>query len=243
MPLTDAVDAIELTVAIPTRNEIETLPPLVDAIRGAIDPLGISYEILVVDGRSLDGTPEAAAARGCRVVTQPGRGLGDAVRHAFGEAHGRYVVTMDADHSHPPGLLGSLISRRSTADVILASRYVAGGASEDLPRRRILSRILNRVYGVVLGLPYRDLSTGYRLYRKAFLDTLRLTSLHYDIQEEAVFRAHRAGGRILEIPLHFRPRAGGLSKAAIVAQGLFFARTLLRLWRERLGGARATRSG
>jgi hypothetical protein len=106
----------------------------------------------------------------------------------------------------------------------------------DIPLRRTLSLILNRIFAAALGLPYKDISTGYRIYRKPFIDSLSFKTLHYDIQEETVFRVHRAGGRILEIPLQFRPRAGGDSKASVVKQGIHFARTLLRLWNERVRG-------
>lgn len=230
------MNAPELTIAIPTRNEAEPLPSLIDQLRAVMDPLAVSYEILVVDGRSTDDTRAVAADRGCRVVLQPRRGLGDAVRHAFREARAPFVVTMDADHSHPPELIRSLLARRRDADLILASRYVEGGVSEDVPMRRLLSRFLNRVYCVVLGLPYHDISTGYRLYRKAALDALRLDTLEYDIQEEIVFRMHRAGAAIIEIPLHFVARKAGDSKARILRLGFHFAVTLRRLWRERARG-------
>jgi dolichol-phosphate mannosyltransferase len=230
------VSDFELTIAIATRNEAETLPTLIGKVREVMAAIGLAYEILVVDGHSSDGTREAAVARGCRVELQPAQGLGDAIRHGFRSARGRFVVTMDADLSHPPALLRELAAQRDTADLILASRYVPGGASDDIPRRQVLSHILNRVYGVVLGLPYRDISTGFRIYRKSFLDRTPLEAVHYDIQEETVFRIHRAGGRIREIPLHFQPRQGGESKASVLKQGVFFARTLLRLWDERIHG-------
>jgi dolichol-phosphate mannosyltransferase len=230
------VNDIELTVAIMTRNEAETLPSLLEKVRGVLASIGLPFEILIVDGHSTDRTREEASARGCRVVLQPAKGLGDAVRHGFRMARGRFVVTMDADHSHPPELLRVLAAQRDTADLILASRYVVGGASNDIPKHQILSRILNRVYAVVLGLPYGDISTGYRIYRKSFLDRTPFEAVHYDIQEETVFRIHRSGGRIREIPLHFQPRQGGESKASVLKQGVFFARTLLRLWNERVGG-------
>lgn len=226
----------ELTIAIPTRNEVESLPSLLDQVHAVARRLGLSYEILVVDGRSTDGTRDSAQARGCRVVMQPGRGLGDAIRHAFRESRGRYVVMMDADHSHPPEMLAALSARREEAALVLASRYVAGGHSDDVPLRRFLSRVLNRVYGIVLGLPYRDISTGYRVYRRSVLKTLRLRTRHYDIQEEIVFRLHRGGETIVEIPLHFHARSAGDSKARIVKLGFHYARTLARLWLERLRG-------
>jgi len=227
----------ELTICIAARDEAQTLPALIEAIRSALVPGRLSYEILVVDGHSTDGTRALADARGCRVVLQPRKGLGDALRHGFREARGRFVITMDADLSHPPALLPELAARRDEADLLLASRYIPGGATGDIPLRRILSRILNRVYGVVLGLPYQDLSTGYRVYRKSFLDRTPLEAEHYDIQEETVFRIHRRGGRIREIPMTFSPRQGGASKAGIVRQGLFFLKTLMRLWLERVRGA------
>lgn len=226
----------EITIVIATRNEAESLPALLDRLQPVARGLGLSYEVLVVDGHSTDATREVAAARGCRVVLQPRKGLGDAIRHGFREARGRYVVTMDADLSHPPELLPALVAMRDRAALVLASRYVPGGVSEDIPMRRLLSRILNRVYCVLLGLPYHDISTGYRIHQKAVLDRLRFRTLQYDIQEEVVFRFHRAGARVAEVPLHFRARAAGDSKARLLKLGYYYARTLAGLWLDRRRG-------
>jgi dolichol-phosphate mannosyltransferase len=226
--------APELTIAILARNEAANLPPLVARVREAMRAVPVPYEILVVEGRSTDGTPEVARGLGCRVTVQERPGHGEALRHAFAQPGGEYLVLMDADHSHPPEALPELLARRHDADLVLASRYVDGGASADAPARRLASRALNAAYRLATGLPFRDLSSGYRVYRRPALAATPLRARHIDLQEEIVFRFHRAGRRVIEVPYRFAPRREGRSNARWGPLAAHFAGTLLRLLGERL---------
>jgi dolichol-phosphate mannosyltransferase len=222
----------DLTVVLLARDEAENLPSLLDRLITCLARTGIRYEVVVIDGGSVDGSREVAAQRGCRVVVQQKPGHGAALREALAEGRGRYLVLMDADHSHPPEVIPSLLARRDTADLVLASRYVPGGSSTDLPVRRWLSRFLNLVYRLLLRMPYKDVSSGFRLYRTEILGAMTLRAHHIDLQEEIVFRAHRAGYRIVEVPYEFAPRRRGTSHVRLASVTWHLVGTLVKLGRE-----------
>jgi dolichol-phosphate mannosyltransferase len=192
--------------------------------------LGARYEVIVVDGGSADGTPRWAAEAGARVVRQPGRGYADALLFGFREAQGDYVVSMDADYSHDPDFLRALWAARDDAELVIASRYVAGGYAYMPAFRRVLSRILNAVSRSVLSLPVGDLSSGFRLYHRHVLAGLAPRARRFDVLIEILARIRADGWRIKEVPFHYRQRQGGRSHAGIISFGLAYARTLGRMW-------------
>src|SRR5439155_7756449 len=109
-----------------------------------------------------------------RLIVQTEPGYGAALLAGFAATTASFIITMDADLSHPPSLIRNLWDRREEADVLIASRYAAGGAAAMLRFRRFLSRVLNQVYARALALPIRDLSSSYRLYRRRALAGLTL---------------------------------------------------------------------
>ena len=123
-------DRPDLTVLIPALNERENLELLLPALKEVVQGLGITAEILVVDGGSRDGTRQAAEARGARVIEQRERGFGGAYLAGFAAARAPWIVTMDADLSHRPVFLEQFWKRRHEAEVLVASRYVEGGRAE-----------------------------------------------------------------------------------------------------------------
>jgi dolichol-phosphate mannosyltransferase len=193
----------------------------------------LRYEVVVIDGHSEDATADIARAQGCRVVAQGRAGHGEALRLAFREGRGEHLAVMDADHSHPPELLPAMVRHRHATDLVMASRYAPGGSSADVAHRRVLSWILNRVFSLFLGLPYADCSSGFRLYRRSVLDAVPIQARHIDIQQEVLFRLHRRGLRILEIPFRFEARRAGRSSVNVPRVAGHFARTLVRLTVER----------
>ncbi|MBK7972533.1 MAG: glycosyltransferase [Deltaproteobacteria bacterium] len=218
-PLADPAESpstLDLTIVLPTRNEAGNLRALFDGLAALANESRLSYEVLVVDGGSEDGTAELAASLGARVHRQEGAGYGAALAEAFRRVRGRHVVTMDADLSHSPFVIRDLYRRRLEADVLIASRYVRHGFSETDPLRAWLSRVLNGVFRVALDLPYLDLSSGYRLYRRQALDELELRSRDFDVLIEILVRVHNRGFRIAEVPFHYRPRRYGESNARLV---------------------------
>lgn len=225
------IQGIDLCVVIPAKDEVDNLVALVPDLRRTLDGLRCSYAILVADARSADGTSEAMERMGVRVLQQSEPGYGGALREAFRIARTPYVVTMDADNSHPPALIHHFWASRATAEIVIGSRYVQGGRAEMPLGRYLLSRALNTVYAKALSLPYKDLSSGYRLYHRRALDDIgEVTATNFEVLPEILIRAHCNGSRIREIPFRYRPRKAGHSKARIIQFGLAHLRTLWQMW-------------
>jgi dolichol-phosphate mannosyltransferase len=223
----------DLAVVIPAWNERENLELLLPALREVLAALGVTYEIVVADGGSRDGTREAAEKRGARVVLQQERGYGGALLAGFGATTAPYIVTMDADLSHRPVFLEEFWRRRDEAEVLIASRYVPGGRADMGALRRLLSHILNRTYARALSLPLRDLSSGFRMYRRDALKTLELVARDFDVLEEILIRVHCEGWRIREVPFHYMARGSGRSHVRLFQFGWAFLKTLVRMWQLR----------
>ena len=224
----DAAEA-SLGVVIPAWNEQENLHLLLPELTAVIKRLGINADLIVVDGGSKDGTVETAARNGARVVLQRERGYGGALIAGFESCRTPFLVTMDADLSHPAQFLEELWNRRNEADVLIASRYVDGGCAEMTLTRRALSLVLNSTFGLLLALPFQDLSSGYRLYKRDAVAALDLRSRDFDVLEEILIKAFLNKCVILEVPFHYQPRGTGRSHARLFKFGWSYLRTLLRM--------------
>ncbi len=226
---------IDLTVIILVYNEAENLKLLLPAIKKTLASLNLAYEILVLDGNSTDSTAEIAASFGCRARRQEGHGYGNAFKQALAEANSTYAITLDGDCSHDPKFITDLWHKREGYDLLVASRYVRGGKAEMPLARMILSVILNNVYKVILSLPYKDLSSGFRLYNvehvKKFISNI--AAKDFDVLLEVLIRLHCEGDSIAEIPFHYKPREHGRSTAKIFKFGVSYLKTLYRMWQIR----------
>jgi len=222
----------EALVVVPTYNERETLPSLVEAVLA----LSGAWRLLIVDDNSPDGTGELAdevAAREGRVAVlhRPRKeGLGPAYVAGFREALSRsgvqFVAQMDADLSHDPADLPRLLEAAREAELVIGSRYVAGGRTEGWGlRRRLLSRWGNAYVRAGLRVQTHDLTAGFRLWRRAALEAVDLEAVRtrgYGFQIEMACRALAAGSRVVEVPICFTERRAGKSKmsGSIVAEAL-----------------------
>ncbi len=226
------IDLATVLVVVPTYDERENLPLIVARVRAAL-PL---VHLLVADDASPDGTGQladelAAADDHVHVLHRAGKqGLGAAYLAAFAwgleQGYG-VIVEMDADGSHQPEQLGLLLEALAGADVVLGSRWVPGGKVENWPlHRALLSRGGNTYTRVVLGLPLRDATGGFRAYRSSALRRLHLAevaSQGYCFQVDMAWRAVLAGMRVVEVPITFVERERGTSKmsSAIVRESLW----------------------
>jgi dolichol-phosphate mannosyltransferase len=214
-------DVGRVLVIVPTYNEAANLDPLLDRLAAAV----ATADVLVVDDGSPDGTGaladrRAAADPRVHVLHRPAKqGLGAAylAGFAWGLAGGFDVlVEMDADGSHQPEQLPRLLQALGHADLVLGSRYVAGGSVVNWPRRReVLSRGGNLYTRLALGLPLRDATGGYRAFRRTTLPRLALdevSSQGYCFQVDLARRALDAGLRVVEVPITFVERVRGDSK-------------------------------
>jgi dolichol-phosphate mannosyltransferase len=216
---------VRTVVVVPTYNEAPNLERLVGEVRRALP----DAHVLVVDDRSPDGTGEVAdrlAAADARVRVlhrDPPKGRGLAGRDGYLAALGtdaEAVIEMDADFSHPPALLPRLVAELAGgADVVLASRFVPGGSDRDRGwARRAITVLANSYIRLVLGMAVGDCNSGYRGFRRAALEAVRpgtLVSKGPAIVQEVLFRAHRAGLRVVEVPLEFVDRRLGDSKLSL----------------------------
>jgi dolichol-phosphate mannosyltransferase len=235
-------------LVLPTYNEADNLEPLVEA---ALTKLPPSAQVLVVDDSSPDGTGEIAerlAARheNVRVLHRPLKeGLGPAYVAGFRralEGGAGLVLEMDADFSHDPAYLPRLLEAAKRADLVLGSRYVDGGGVSDWgPLRRTISRGGSSYARRVLGVDVRDLTGGFKCFRREVLEAIDLDGIStrgYAFQVEMTYRAIRRGFKVVEVPIVFRERRVGSSKmdTSIVAEAVWRL-PLLRFGRRQGKGA------
>ncbi|HYW71952.1 MAG TPA: glycosyltransferase [Pyrinomonadaceae bacterium] len=223
----------DLSVVIPALNEAANLKLLLPLIQQVVTELSISAEIVVVDGGSVDETSSIVAQLNARLIQQTERGYGGALLAGLAAARASYVATMDADLSHPPIFLKDFWRERVNSDVLIASRYIAGGRADMSLSRRILSTILNRTYAILLGLKLRDLSSGFRMYQRKQIEKLELRGRDFDVLEEILVKIHVNGGRIREVPFHYQVRQSGESHARLLKFGWAYTKTLWRMCRLR----------
>ena len=218
---TDEPHGDRVLVIVPTYNERENLPIIVKRLLTAVPDV----QLLVADDSSPDGTGEIADAMAAdddriHVLHRSTKvGLGAAYVAGFGwglERGYQVLVEMDADGSHAPEQLPRLLDALNHADVVLGSRYVAGGAVVNWPKRReLLSRGGNLYSRLALGVRIYDITGGYRAYRSAVLRALPLDDIEshgYCFQVDLAWRAVQAGFRVAEVPITFTEREIGTSK-------------------------------
>jgi dolichol-phosphate mannosyltransferase len=235
------------TVCLPTYNERENLEPIVRALGGVLGP---DDRVLVIDDDSPDGTGAIAdrladELEWVDVLHRPRKeGLGRAYLDGFRvalEAGSQLVLEMDCDFSHDPADVPRLLGAASDAELVLGSRYVPGGGTRNWGFvRRAISRGGSLYAQILLGLPLRDLTGGFKCYRREVLETIDLDAIRsrgYAFQIETTYRAMRAGFRVVEIPILFTDREVGGSKMSrsIVLEAIWKVpalRLASRRWRS-----------
>jgi dolichol-phosphate mannosyltransferase len=221
---------VRATVCLPTYNERENIEPMLRALTAR------GVNVLVIDDNSPDGTGDIAErlAReldGVAVLHRERKeGLGPAYLAGFRRAladGAELVLEMDCDFSHSPDDVPRLIAAASEADLVIGSRYIRGGSIGNWGIvRRFVSAGGSLYARVLLGVPVRDLTGGFKCYRRQVLETIDLDAIEskgYAFQIETTYRALRAGFRVTEIPIHFVDREEGGSKMsrAIVAEAIW----------------------
>lgn len=228
-------------LCLPTYDERENLGPMVDAILAAVPQV----DVLVIDDNSPDGTGQLAdqlAARDPRVkvLHRAGKGgLGRAYLAGFAWALARdygLILEMDCDFSHDPKYLPGMLAAAGEVDLVLGSRYVAGGGTVNWGAlRKLISRGGSLYARTILGLSVRDLTGGFKCFRREVLEGIDLPSVEctgYAFQIELTYRAVRRGFTVRELPIVFADRRVGLSKMSrrIVLEAI------RKVWSIRLSG-------
>jgi dolichol-phosphate mannosyltransferase len=240
-------DRPAIVVVVPTYNE----RPNLAAITAGVLAQGPEYRLLIVDDGSPDGTGRLADAL---AAAHPGRievlhrprksGLGPAYVAGFGHAlalQPDLIAQMDADLSHDPNALPSLVNAARRADLVIGSRYIRGGGTTGWPRwRQLLSRLGGLYARAILDIPVSDLTGGFKVWRRCTLSAIDLETLRgdgYGFQIETTWRALRGGARVTEVPIVFTERVAGASKLSrrIVVEAA------LLVWRLRWASRRSPR--
>ena len=230
----------EVLVIVPTYNERDNLPAIIAAVHEHL----AEADVLVVDDNSPDGTgavaDELAARDGkVHVLHRPGKqGLGTAYVAGFKWALARdyqFVFEMDCDFSHDPKYLPIMLARaRSGADLVLGSRYVAGGGTVNWgPMRKLISRGGSLYARTILAIDVRDVTGGFKCFRRSTLERLDLDSVSaqgYGFQIEMTYRTIKQGMRVEEVPIVFVDRRAGRSKMS----RRIFAEAIVEVWRLRV---------
>ena len=227
-------------VCLPTYNEHENLEPM---LRALADVLGPDDRVLVIDDNSPDGTGELADRLAAElglvdVLHRPRKnGLGPAYLAGFRralDAGAELVLEVDCDFSHDPADVPRLLAAAETADLVLGSRYVPGGGIENWGLiRRAISTGGSLYARLVLGVPVRDLTGGFKCFRSAVLEAIPLDQVRsrgYAFQIELTYRAIRKGFRVEEVPIRFVDRAvGGSKMSRVIVLEAIWKVPLLRL--------------
>ncbi|MDE5768074.1 MAG: glycosyltransferase [Oscillospiraceae bacterium] len=216
-------------------QEAENLKILIPKIKKQLDRIGEEYEIIVVDTeQKTDDTDRVCEDYHVKYVNQKYPGFGGAFRTGIECAEMELFLILDSDGSHDPKYIPQLYwAFRSGADLVIGSRYVKGGKTNDSILSVVMSKILNTVFRLVLGIRAADISTDYRLYRTQQLKNISLHCENYDVLQEVLLqlKLQKPDFCIKEVPITFQKRIYGESKRQLLRFVISYMKTLFRLIR------------
>src|SRR5208337_1309569 len=225
--------SIKLSVIMPCYLEEENLRLLLPRLVTEITKIGDPYEILVIDTmHAMDNTKEVCEANDVSYVQRAGgNNYVDAIRTGIDHARGEYTIFMDADGSHSPEFISKLYKYKNEYDVVIASRYIDGGSTDNNWLLILMSYITNMTYSIVLNLRYKDISNSFKLYKSDCLKELTLRCKNFDIVEEILYKIKKNYKEltVLEIPYSFKQRLFGHTKRNLFFFILTYIVTIIRL--------------
>jgi dolichol-phosphate mannosyltransferase len=224
---------LELSVVLPAYQEEENLRNLLPRLLKTLQTMDVSSEVLVIDTISpMDRTKEVCEENRVRYIERRvDNYFGSAVRTGINEAHGKYIVFMDADGSHPPEFIPEIFLFAEKYDVVIASRYINKGRTENSFALIVMSRIVNWTFSIILNLPCKDVSNSFKVYRGDQLKSIKLTCNNFDIVEEILFKLRRAHPliRFKEVPFVFKKRMFGETKRNLFLFIITYIFTIIKL--------------
>lgn len=222
-----------LTIIIPSYNESENLAIILPKLKNVLDEIHISYEVLVVDTmEKIDNTYEICEKLNfIYLPRENSNDYCDAVKTGIKYASGEKTMFMDADGSHNVDFIPELLKYKDDYDVVIASRYVKGGGSDNNLLLKYMSLILNKSYSWILGIKCNDVSNGFKLYDTNQLKKLNLKCQNFDIIEEIMYKLgrHNKELKIKEVPYYFENRKFGKTKRKLLLFVLGYIFTLIKL--------------
>jgi dolichol-phosphate mannosyltransferase len=226
---------IKYSIIIPSYNEAENLKILLPRLIAMGNEYLLSYEVLVIDANiSLDNTKEICQDTHIVYVNRtPANFYGDAIRTGIAIACGKFIISMDADGSHPPEFIPTLIANADSNDLVIASRYIKGGYTENKASLVWMSKLLNLVYSYILKINIYDISNSFRCYRAEKVKSLTLECNNFDVAQEIIMGLIRTFPNLKthEEPFHFMRRLHGKSKRHLSVFIYSYFKTLFKLYR------------
>lgn len=224
-----------LTILMPAYGEADNLRELLPEIKKTVLRLNVPTEIIVLDTLlPVDDTQKVCEENQVNWIPRKGGNrYGDAIRTGIQASSGEFVISMDSDGSHNPQFIQELWNNRLNADVIIASRYIPGGVTENPWFLVTMSKILNVIFKILVGIPVYDVSNSFRLYRGDLLRSIHLTYSNFDVLEEIlakiIWGEKNRPSIILEIPVRFEKRKHGKPKRQLIVFSLQFLTALFKL--------------
>ncbi len=229
---------MKVSVILPTYNEKDTINPLIREIIQILEPEKMDYEIVIVDDMSPDGTYQeivrefSANLRVVPLLRQNEKGLATAILHGIRESKGEKLVIMDTDFNHPPKLIPLLVKITDYFDIAVGSRYVIGGGMETSRFRFLGSKIFNRFIHYLLGVRTTDNLSGFFAFNKKILDGVDTGTIFYgygDYFIRFLYLMQKQKRFILEVPVVYKDRKGGLSKTNLKNELFRYTGTVLKI--------------
>lgn len=227
------MDETILSILIPAYLEEENLRILLPRLKKVVDDMAIKYEIIVIDTIApMDNTQLSCQEHEVKYINREnGNKYGDAIRSAIKYASGKYLLFMDADGSHSPEFIKTMYSGLMDNDIVIASRYINGGRSDNSRFLIFMSWCVNVIYSWFFGLKCKDVSNSFKIYKGDLLRKIILKCNNFDIVEEILIKIKRKNNKlkILEIPYTFKERMFGHTKRNLLSFIFSFTFTLLKL--------------
>lgn len=220
-----------VSIVIPAKNETQTLPALLNDIRGTTFLISeYDFETIVVDDHSTDETSKVATAHGAQVVAnlRPG-GKGNALISGFEKAKGSILVMMDADYSHRPEHLPLFLKELEKGHGLVVGSRQLGGSDEYTPVRTLGNIGLSAIFRLLTGVSTSDVLNGYKAFRQEVFKDFTYRSAQFEIEIELMINTLRKGWTIGEFASHERERAGGEAKSRVIRHGTRFLIAILKL--------------
>ena len=224
---------IKLSIILPSYLEEENLRLLLPRLHVTLATQEIDYEIIVVDTiKPLDKTFEVCKIYNSKYINRENdNSFGSAVRTGIRSASGSFILFMDADGSHPPEFIPNMLKHMNEFDIVIASRYIEGGYTENSKILIFMSKVLNTIYANVLNINCKDVSNSLKIYKTSLVQQLSLYCNNFDIVEEIIYKIckNNKGIKIKEVPFTFRKRMYGKTKRNLVIFILTYIFTLIKL--------------
>ncbi len=224
---------VEYSVVIPAHNESKNLPILINGIEDVLSNTGNLFEIIIVNDNSTDDSLDKLKeikkdVNQLKIIDRVSNpGVGNSIRSGFDMAKGRFIIGMDGDLSHTPEDIPKFLDKIKDCDMVCGSRYVDGGVATMEASRTLISSLFNTLFRVLLGIPVRDFTSGFRVYRAEMINGIDLNNEKFGIYIEIPIKAHLSGFKLSEVPITYHKRGYGNSNLNYFKQGPEYLKVIL----------------